>query len=238
MSPVRVGVLYPGHAAEDDYAVLAHALAPAVQVELAHTVVARDEHRPAPLREVGSDDRLRDGAEQLRGRGVDAVTWACTSGSFVFGHDGALHQVAVLEQELGVPASSTSFAFVEALRHLGATRVSVSATYPRQLTDRFVGFLAEAGVEVLDVRAAGVVTAAQVGTFERDHVLELAVDTTHPEAEALLLPDTALPTARWLADLRASADVPVLTANQVTLWDVLRVADHPVGRSTPTSPWT
>ena len=52
-----------------------------------------------------------------------------------------------------------------------------------------------------------------------------------PRAQALLIPDTALHTAMWVADLERRAAKPVLTANQVTAWMGLRLAGN-----TPATP--
>src|SRR4051812_27192563 len=114
-----VGLLYPGHAAEDDYPLLEKVLGPSVALPVVHTSVGEDAHRVDALLDLGSAGRLADGAEALRGLAVDAVVWACTSGSFVFGWDGARQQADELGRRLGVPGSSTSLAFVSAARALG-----------------------------------------------------------------------------------------------------------------------
>src|SRR5438128_1905418 len=103
-----VGVLYPGYAAENDYPVMEKLLGPDVALPVVHTSVGEDAHRLDALLDLGRPERLREGAEELLGLGVDAVIWACTSAGFVFGWEGARHQVAVLGEQLGVPASSTS----------------------------------------------------------------------------------------------------------------------------------
>ena len=46
----------------------------------------------------------------------------------------------------------------------------------------------------------------------------------NPDAEAILVPDTALHTVAWLEQLEAAVGKPVLTANQVTFWEALRLA--------------
>ena len=38
------------------------------------------------------------------------------------------------------------------------------------------------------------------------------------------MPDTALHTAAWLTDFEDAVGKPVLTANQVTFWEALRLA--------------
>ena len=44
------------------------------------------------------------------------------------------------------------------------------------------------------------------------------------EAEAVLVPDTAMHSLAWLPDLEEAAGMPVLTANQVTIHEGLRLA--------------
>lgn len=218
----RLGFLYPGYAAEDDYPRMAAAIGD-VTVELVHTSVGEDAHRPDALLDLGSTDRLREGAAALKKRNVDCAVWACTSGSFIFGREGARRQVEEIERVLGAPASSTSFAFANATRACGLKRVAVAATYPRDVANAFADFLAEHGVETVSVGARGIVTAAEVGTLERERVVSFITSGHHPDAEAVLVPDTALHTAEWLEDLESALGKPVLTANQVTMWEALRL---------------
>ncbi|MCX5201008.1 decarboxylase [Streptomyces sp. NBC_00237] len=224
-----IGFLYPGHSAEDDYPRMEMMLAaPDVRLPLVHTDIGTDAHRVDALLEMGAPDRLAAGVEELRLAGAEAVVWACTSASFVFGREGARDQVRRLAAAAGLPASSTSFAFVGAVRELAATRVAVAATYPPDVAELFAGFLKAAGIEVLSTRASGIVTAAEVGTWGREEVLALARAGDRPDAEAVLLPDTALHTAAHLSALEAALGKPVLTANQVTVWEGLRLAERRV----------
>jgi maleate cis-trans isomerase len=218
-----VGILYPGHSAEDDYP-RAERLLAGPRLPLVHTAMPVDAHRVDALLDIGADTVLAEGARALAGHALDAVVWACTSGSFVFGRDGATAQVEALAAVAGVPASSTSFAFADACARLGARRVAVGATYPEDVAERFVAFLATAGVEVLALSARGIVTAAEVGTLPAEQVLALAAAADHPDADAVLLPDTALRTIGLLDELDARVGKPVLTANQVTVWQGLRLA--------------
>jgi maleate cis-trans isomerase len=225
-APTTVGILYPGYAAEDDYPIVEKLIGAEVALPVVHTSVGEDAHRVDALLDLGDADRLADGAERLRPLQVDAVVWACTSASFVFGWDGARAQVDALAGLLGVPASSTSFAFVHAARALGVARVAVAATYPEEVASHFVAFLRRGGVEVLRLSSRGILTAAEAGALGREDVLELAAANDHADADAVLLPDTALHTAAWLSELEERVGKPVLTANQVSAWDGLRVAGH------------
>ncbi|MFD5051192.1 maleate cis-trans isomerase family protein [Streptomyces tendae] len=223
-----LGFLYPGHSGEDDYPRIEQLLGSDIRVDLVHTDIGEDAHRVDALLEMGSPRRLEAGVAELRLAGADAVVWACTSGSFVHGWDGAHEQVRALAQAAGLPASSTSFAFVHAAKEIGVRRVSIGATYPEDVARLFADFLGAAGIEVADVVSSGIITAAEVGTWTEEEVLALARAADRPDAEAVLLPDTALHTAAHILALEKELGKPVLTANQVTIWEGLRLADRRV----------
>ncbi|NBE53818.1 maleate cis-trans isomerase family protein [Streptomyces boluensis] len=223
-----LGFLYPGHSAEDDYPRIEQLLGSDIRLALIHTDIGEDAHRVDALLRMGAPERLAEGVEELRLSGAEAVVWACTSGSFVFGWEGAHEQVRDLAKAAGLPASSTSFAFAHAVRELGADRVAVAATYPEDVAEHFVAFLRAAGIEVAAMRGSGIITAAEVGTWGYAEILALARAGDHADASVILLPDTALHTAAHVRDLERELGKPVLTANQVTVWEALRLAGRKV----------
>ena len=225
--PVRLGFLYPDHSAEDDYPRLGARIVPPADVFVVHTSIGEDAHREDALRDTGDTKRLLEGAAELRRIGVDSAMWACTSGSFVFGLAGAREQAAAVEHFLDVPVSSTSLAFVDACHTLGLKRVAIAATYPDDIAAMFQQLLADSGIETSQRGALGIITGVEVGTVERDRVIAHAKASDAPDAEAVLLPDTALHTVDFLEDLEAAVGKTVLTANQVTMWQALRMAGHP-----------
>lgn len=216
-----VGFIYPDHAAESDYPLAERMLG--VKLAVVH-VYGTDLHAVPELMDLGSPERLAQGAALLMPHHPAAVVWACTSGSFVFGADGAADQVDRLAGVAGVPASSTSLAFVHALAALGCSRVAVAASYPHDIAELFVTFLAAHGIEVDSMGNAGIDTAAEVGRLSPDRVRALAVGNDSAGAEALLIPDTAMHTVSQVDALERLLGKPVLTANAVTVWEGLRIA--------------
>lgn len=223
LAGITVGLLYPGYAAEDDYPALEARLGGAVRLPLVHTSVGEDAHRIDALLDLGSTARLAEGASSLAPHRPDSVMWACTSGSFVFGWDGARNQAEELARSAQVPVSSTSIAFVNAALAMGVTRVAVAASYPEDVAVGFVEFLGRGGIEVTGMTSHDILTAAEVGRLDRDGVLALARGVETEGADALLVPDTAMHSLSWLDELETAAGKPVLTANQVTVWEGLRL---------------
>ncbi|MFF8590712.1 decarboxylase [Streptomyces sp. NPDC015220] len=223
-----LGFLYPGHFAEDDYARIEQLLGSDVRVELVHTGIGEDVYQVEALRATGSAEKLAKDVEELRLSGAEAVVWASTSGSFGHGWEGAHEQVRALARAAGMPASSTSFAFVHAVREVGVRRVAVAAPYPAEVTALFTDFLRAGNVEVVASHSAGTAAAAEVAGWGEPQVLALARAADTAQAQALLLPDTALHTASHIAALEEELGKPVLTANQVTVWEALRLTDRRV----------
>lgn len=218
-----IGLLYPGSAAEDDFPALVRRLDGVVRLPVVHTSVGEDAHRVDALLDLGSEQRLADGARELAAQEPDSVVWACTSGSFVFGWQGARDQVEQLAAVTGLPTSSTSIAFANAARVLGIRTVAVAASYPSDVANSFVDFLAGAGVGVATMSSHDILTAAEVGLLEREAVLELARSVDTAGADALLVPDTAMHSLAWLDELESAVGMRVLTANQVSVWEGLRL---------------
>ncbi|MEV5959198.1 decarboxylase [Streptomyces sp. NPDC051987] len=223
-----LGLLYPGHFAEDDFPRIEQLLGSDIRVDVVHTDIGEDGPGVAALRELGAEERLAAGVAELRLAGADAVVWACAGGSFVHGWEGAQRQVRALAVAAGMPASATSFAFVHAARELGARRVAVGTTAPGEVAALLADFLRAGGLEVAGVRSSESVTAAEAATWGEEEVLALARAADVPEAQAVLLPDAALHTAAHVPTLEKALSKPVLTANQVTVWEGLRLADRRV----------
>lgn len=227
-----IGIIYPDHAAEDEYPAAASLLG--VRLPLAH-VYGTDLHAVPELLDLGSPEKLAEGVSRLLAAvaadavgPVDAVMWACTSGSFVYGHEGVRQQADQLAEAAGVPAASTSQSFVAAVAALGVGRVAVAASYPEEVAVLFTDFLAASGIEVVARGSAGIDTAAEVGSLDGARVMDLALQNDHPAAEALLIPDTAMHTLDVLTAIEDRLGKPVLTANQVTIWHGLRLAGSSV----------
>ncbi|MCH8559430.1 maleate cis-trans isomerase [Nesterenkonia sp. LB17] len=221
-----LAILYPGYSAEDEFPALEQ-LIPDTSFRVIHTWEGRTDHDVDALLALGSRNNLVPSAEKARELSPDSVMWACTSGSFVYGRDGCREQAGWIEEAAGVPSSSTSLAFAEAVHHLGLSRVAVAATYPEEVASHFMRFLGQEGIAVSALSTYDVPSGEDAGLLDAEWVLEAARAADLTGAQCLLIPDTALHTIAVLPRLEEALGVPVLTANQVTAWQGLRLAGHP-----------
>jgi maleate cis-trans isomerase len=230
-----------GRSGEDDYARVEQLLGSDIRLDVVHVADVADVAAARPgedggavggdtedaVQRLGPPERLAAAGEQLRLAGAEAVVWACTGGSARYGWEGAHAQTAALARTAGMPASSTSLAFVNAVRELGTRQVAVGTVRPVADAARFADFLRAGGAEVTGVLATEA-AADTSATADEAALLELARAADRPDAQAVLLPDTELSTVAHIPALEQALGKPVLTACQVTVWEALRLADRRV----------
>ena len=193
----------------------------------------------AALLELGSPARARRRRSTTTApHPAAAVVWACTSGSFVYGWDGAHEQVRALAAGRRAPR-------VQHLVRLRARRqgdsarrrVAVAATYPDDVAGRFADFLEAAGTEVVQERATrhhhrG--RGRHLGPGRGPGAGPLAATTPTPRRCSCPTPPCTPP--RRSTELEEELGKPVLTANQVTVWEGLRLVGRPLRRARPGHP--
>ena len=153
------------------------------------------------------------------------IGYACTSGSFIKGLDGEARIRDTMLANGAQAAVTTSGAMLEALRHLGAQRVGLGTPYALEIAEFLPPFVRAAGFEPISL--ANLELPDVVDDIAADAVRELAALAYRPEADAIFLACTGVPTIGLLAELTQRFGIPVLSANQVTMWAALREAGRP-----------
>ena len=135
-------------------------------------------------------------------------------------------------RKLAIPApgtgTSTSIAFVGALNRLVLKKVAVLATYPEPASRALAAFLGEYGITVTALRWLDAPSGFDAANIEADQLAAALARTDLGGAEAVLIPDTALPSLDVIERLEGACRLPVLTANQVTIWAALGLARKPL----------
>ncbi len=150
------------------------------------------------------------------------TAYACTFGSYIGGLAGESALVAAMKAVGCRRAVTTSGALLNALKYLGVSRITTVTPYTQDLTEGLAAFLAEADVEV--VATAGLGLTSRIWKVPYGVTAELVHATDTPDAEAVFISCTNLPTYDLIASLEADLGKPVLSANQVTMWSALALA--------------
>lgn len=178
------------------------------------------------LRTIGEMSRIGPlvaAAELLAPVGLNCITWADTSGSFMFGVAGARSQAARLAEAAQAPASSTSLALLDACREMRITSLSIASPYLGEVNQALCRFLKEADIEVAKLGQLELPTEHEVSFCPPERMWKLAKEMGIA-GDALFIPCTDAPALDLVPSLESDLDKPVLTANQVTAWHALRTA--------------
>ncbi|WP_200886678.1 maleate cis-trans isomerase family protein [Phaeacidiphilus oryzae] len=177
---------------------------------------------------------LCDAVRALLAVDPQVVAYACPTGSCAGGLAGERELRALM---LGTAVSAAPHgavtaagALLAALRELGVQRVALLSPYRPEAVDRLAAFLAEAGVRTTGRRSLDPAAAAEPWRLGYREVVELARAVPLGGAEALVLGSANLPSYEVVPQLEAELRLPVLAANQVTVWAALRELGRlPVG---------
>lgn len=170
---------------------------------------------------VSEHETLRAAMQALCSVAPEVVAYACTSGSFVGGGAGERAMTAAMIEAGEVPALTTSGALLAALKEIGAHRVAVVTPYTKSVTDSLEDYLGEAGIEVTGRSYLGL--TREIWRVPYRDVVEMAREAVADSPDALFISCTNLPTYDVIPQLEAELRMPVLSANQVTVWGALRM---------------
>jgi maleate isomerase len=169
---------------------------------------------------VNSHVAVRQAALELVATTPSVCAYLCSSGSFINGLAGE-RQLREDLTSAGIPtAVTTSGAMLEAMEHLGVSRVAIATPYVAELAHRLEMFLEEAEIETVGSAHLGL--PGGIWQVPYEGVASLVLQANRREAEAIFVSCTNLPTYDVIAPLEAELGKPILTANQVTMWAALR----------------
>jgi maleate isomerase len=215
----RIGVMVPSANAvfERDAQLV---LPTGVTAHFARMKLTRDD----PEQISGLIDHVPRAAGELADAGVQAIGFACTTGSLDggLGYDARISQL--IETETGVPATTTSTALVEVLRLLDLKRLIVVSPYEDWLNDKLLGFLHDSGFEVVSLFGFSLPEPRDIEAVTPQQIADAVVAADKTDADGAFISCTDF---RGLeaADLLATRfDKPTTSSNQATLFALLRMA--------------
>lgn len=151
--------------------------------------------------------------------GVDCILFGCTSGSLIKGREYNSKKSADVERELGIPFITTSAAVVEALRAVGAKKISVVTPYIDEVNEKEKKFLEEHGFSILSMKGMGIEKNAEIGKVTPQAVYRFAANS---KGDCLFISCTNLRTFEIIETLEKDLGIPVITSNQASLWFTLK----------------
>jgi len=161
-------------------------------------------------------------AQLLAHARVDAIAFGCTSGSFIKGTGYDREIIKRIEENTGVPATTTTTAVLEALKLMEMRKISVGAPYTDPIMQKLKKLLEDNGFKVIKMKGLGLIKGE--GDLPLDVTYKLAREIDSPESDGIFISCTDFKTVEILEILEEDLGKPVVSSNQATMWKLLRLA--------------
>ena len=225
----RIGVIFPSAntVVENEFPRLAPS---GVSVHAARLPVVRNRRtHTEELLEMAESKDLEHCAKSLRDARVDVVVYACTSGSFLGEADHGDQVERRISAVTGVPAVTTARAVLDAMGYLEWKRVAVVTPYEPAIHEATQAYLQKNGFDVVRLVGFEALPTARnqpksdLGP-EVSYILGRKALMGGGDVDGLFISCTAFRTFETLPTLSRDFEVPVISANQASVWAALREA--------------
>ena len=152
---------------------------------------------------------------------LDAICYSCTSASVVIGD--AEIEAAIQAAKPGVPVVTPPMAGMRGLNAFGAKRISILTPYTVETSRPMAAYFAGHGFDVVSFTCLGFEDDREMARITPAALVELARKVMHPQAEALFVSCTALRAALAVPGMEEAIGRPVVTSNQASAWNCLRL---------------
>ena len=161
---------------------------------------------------------------------VDVIAYGCTSATL---SDGPEFDSAFCRRMMdltGRPAVTTAGALVEAIQHIGASKVAFTSPYVKALSAESVKYLKDSNIDVV----TEVVFDRELNSLEQNALTpqdayEMALKADHPDAQAIVVSCTDYLAVDAIPAIEAFLKKPVITSNQALMFVCLKRLNIPYG---------
>ncbi|WP_284756140.1 aspartate/glutamate racemase family protein [Arthrobacter sp. efr-133-R2A-120] len=170
---------------------------------------------------------MREAAALLATADVDVIAWNGTSGSWL----GAAHDEAVVREIMeatGIPATTSTLAYLEAFKTFGTERIGMFTPYTGDVNQAVIESYEREGIKTVDHRHMDLSNNESFARVTDAEMLPGSLELAASNPDALIYLCTNLYGANITAEVEETTGVPVLDSVAVTLWHCLKLAGAPL----------
>lgn len=218
MPPLRTGLIIPSSNRMVEEEMTSHY--PAGVVPHVTRLRMTGPHRTSSLTDLAP--RVTEAAGALADAKCDVVTFHCTANSMSEGTAGEELLLEAMRRAGAKRVSSTATATRRAMQALGAKRIVLVTPYSQEQTDHEAAFFPAIAVEVIHAKGHGLPNSDAYCTTPPSFWLEQGLAAHRPEADLYFLICANIAAFSVIEPLEARLGRPVVSSNQLVVWDQLR----------------
>jgi maleate isomerase len=168
--------------------------------------------------------KMVDAAALLSDGGMDAILWNGTSGSWTGkGFEADIGLCEEISRVTAVPASTSSLAQLDVLKHYGIKRFALAVPYVEEPTRKIIETYGNHGFTVVNTATLDQTENVVIGNTPFERIKQLLRDADSPDAECIVVACTNLPATAVIDEMEAELGKPIFDSIAVTLWKALRM---------------
>ncbi len=173
-------------------------------------------------------ESMVEAARLLHTAEVDVIAWNGTAGSWL----GPAHDRAMVEQitqRTGIPATTSTLAYLEAFERFRLNRIALLTPYTSEVNRAIIGVYGQHGIDIVGERHLGLEVNESFARVRPDQLIPISLELATADAEngppqALIYLCTNLYGAPCVEQVEAQTGVAALDSVAVTLWHCLTMA--------------
>jgi maleate cis-trans isomerase len=168
--------------------------------------------------------KVAEAAEILADASCNSIIFHCTANSMAEGLAGEKRIAGAIEKATGLTAATTASATMAAFEALDAKRVVLVSPYPRPSHEHEIEFLEEAGCEIVGERNLGLDGSEAYSAMPASDWVETLSAMKNDKADVYFASCANIRAIEALEEMEEILDAPVVTSNQLVIWQALRLA--------------
>ena len=168
--------------------------------------------------------KVTEAAELLADAKCDPIVFHCTANSMSDGVAGEKRIKDAIEKASGRPAATTASATMAAFSHLNASRGVLVSPYPRASHEHELEFLTEAGCEIVGEKNLGLKGSEAYCSMPASDWFDTMLEMKNDNADIYFVSCANIQALAVLEEMEEALGAPVVTSNQLVIWQALRMA--------------
>ena len=156
----------------------------------------------------------------LPGQKINAVAYACTSGTIAIGEDKVKDKVQLAKPGCYVTTPITSA--IKAFTKMNAKKIALFTPYPESVNKTILEYFNKKNINIISFSTFNIDQDEDIASVDPEYLLETLIKLNISNADALFVSCTALPALEILEKVEQKVKKLVLSSNQTLIWDTLR----------------
>lgn len=164
-------------------------------------------------------------ATLLPGTKLDAIMYACTSGTIAIGVDRITELVQ--QTQPGVPVTNPVTSALTAFKRFNIQKISILTPYTETVNVEVADFFIKQGYEVLSIAGFGFEDDTAMTYISPQDIVDAAIASCDKNADLMFISCTAFRASHVLDEIEKQLDIPVISSNQALAWHSLQLVNYP-----------